>query len=73
MATKFGQKFKSEVTNAYPRRSTIIFYLIQILRFFSFFPPSYVVTKLTYSDRNFYEPIFLVDDVVKTKKISIFK
>ena len=33
-----------------------------------FFPPTYVVTKLTYSDRNFYEPIFLVDDVVKTKK-----
>ena len=37
--------------NAYPRKSTTILYLIQILRFLIFFPPSYVVTKLTYSHR----------------------
>ena len=38
-------------SNAYPRTSTTILYLIQILRFLIFFPPSYVVTKLTYSHR----------------------
>ena len=40
-------------SNAYPRTNTTILYLIQILRFLFFFPPSYVVTKLTYSLRSF--------------------
>ena len=38
--------------NAYPRMSTTILYLIQIC-IEIFFPPSYVVTKLTYSHRSF--------------------
>ena len=45
----YNSHFDNEVHIGYPRTSTIILYLIQILRFF--FPPSYVVTKLTYSHR----------------------
>ena len=47
------QKSIADQHNAYPRTSTTLLYLIQILRFYLFFPPSYVVTKLTYSHRSF--------------------
>ena len=44
---------EASLGNAYPRLSTTILYLIQILRSLFIFPPSYVVTKLTYSHRSF--------------------
>ena len=49
--TKKRRNWPDNWSNAYPRKSTTILYLIQILRFLNFFPPSYVVTKLTYSHR----------------------